>query len=105
MPWARKGLVLNTGNRKHLLELDRYREHGFNIFGPTAKSAELEIKRGIGMEAMAEAGIEVPPYQIFNSLAEAERFARKSDRAWVHKPMGDEEDKSLTYVAKDPADL
>jgi phosphoribosylamine--glycine ligase len=106
MAWAKDGLILVTANNRYITELDRYREFGFkNIFGPTVASSRLEIMRSAGMEAMQAIGIDVPPYQTFDSLDAAEAFARKSDRAWVFKPMGDEEDKSLTYVSKDPADL
>lgn len=105
MPWARDGLIVVTGNFVHMHTLDRYREMGYRVFGPTAASARLEIERGAGMEAMKAVGIEVPPYQMFDGLEAARDFARKSDRAWVFKPTGDEGDKSLTYVSKDPADL
>lgn len=106
MIWAKDGLILVTGNNRFIHELERWRELGYkNIFGPTVASARLEIVRSAGMEAMQSIGIEVPPYQTFGSLQDAEAFARKSDRAWVAKPMGDEEDKSLTYVSKDAADL
>lgn len=105
MPWAKDGLIVVTGNFVHLHELDRFREHGYKVFGPSAASARLEIERSAGMDAMQAVGIEVPPYQTFDSLEAAEAFARKSDRAWVHKPMGDEGDKSLTYVSRDPADM
>lgn len=106
MVWAKDGLILLTANNRYVTELERWREIGYkNIFGPTVASARLEIVRGAGMEAMQSIGIDVPPYQTFDGLGAAEAFARKSDRAWVVKPMGDEEDKSLTYVSKDPADL
>lgn len=106
MPWAKDGLVLLTANNRYVVELDRYREFGYrNIFAPTAASARLEIIRSAGMEAMQAIGHEVPPYQTFDSLAAAEEFARKSDRAWVHKPLGSEEDKSLTYVSRDQGDM
>ena len=105
MKWARDGLILTTGNFKFLHELDRYRDLGFKIFSPTVKSAALEIQRSVGLEAMKAAGIDVPPYQVFKSLEDAERFARKSDKAWVFKTMGDESDKSLSYVSSDPADM
>lgn len=87
------------------MELERYRDFGFKIFGPTPASARLEIDRSAGMELLQAHGIDMPPYETFDSLEEAEKFARKSDRAWVAKPMGDEADKSLTYVSSDPADL
>ncbi|HXJ61905.1 MAG TPA: phosphoribosylglycinamide synthetase C domain-containing protein [Verrucomicrobiae bacterium] len=47
----------------------------------------------------------LPPYQVFNSLDEVEAFALKTDRAWVFKPCGSEEDKSATFMSKDAADL
>lgn len=105
MPWAREGLILISGNFKYMNELDRYREFGYRIFGPTNKSADLEIKRSVGLEAMRAAGIDIPPYKEFKSLEEAEAFARKSDDCWVFKTMGDEADKSLSYVSCDPADM
>ena len=105
MPWAKDGLIITSGNWKHLAELDRYREHGYKIFAPTVKSAALEINRSLGMESMKAAGIDIPPYHQFNSLAEAEAFQRKSDQAYVFKTMGDNEDKSLSFVAKDPSEM
>lgn len=106
MPWAKDGLIVTTGNWKLTAELDRFRDLGFNIFGPTKASADLEIVRETGLEAMKAAGIEVPRYETFPSLEAAEKFARKHDDCcWVHKPMGSEEDKSLTYVGSDPADM
>lgn len=106
MGWAKDGLVLLTANNRYVAELDRFREFGHkNIFGPTCASARLEIVRSAGMDAIQSIGLDIPAYKTFGSLQDAEAFARKSDRAWVFKPMGDEEDKSLTYVSKDPADL
>ena len=106
MVWAKDGLIFNTANNRYLWELDRYRtDFGYKIFSPTVASARLEIDRAAGMEAMAAIGIDVPPYQTFDSLEATEAFTRKSDRAWVFKPLGSETDKSLTYVSKDPADL
>lgn len=106
MAWAKDGLIWCSGNFRYLHELDRYRtDFGYKVFAPTVASARLEIERSAGMEAMRAAGMDLPPYQIFDGLAETEAFARKSDRAWVFKPMGDTDDKALTYVGKDPADL
>lgn len=105
MSWARDGLVLTTGNCKFTRELDRYKEMGWPIFGPTYKSAQLEIERGIGMEALKAAGIDVPHYETFDSLQSAMKFARKSDKCWVFKPLGSTDDKSLTFVSCDPAEM
>lgn len=107
MAWAKEGLVWCSGNTPFLHELDRFRsDFGFdNIFAPSVQSARLEIERGFGMEAMKAAGMQLAPYEMFDSLEDAEKFARKSDRAWVFKPLGDTADKAMTYVARDPADL
>jgi phosphoribosylamine--glycine ligase len=86
-------------------ELDAAREHGYKIFGPTVKSAQLEINREAGMKAMQAVGIELPPYEMFNSLEDAEAFARKQQDGYVFKTMGDEDDKSLSFVASDPAEM
>jgi len=105
MAWVKGGLVITTGNARWMTEMDRFRDFGFDIFGPTARSAELEINRQAGMEAMQAVGIEVPAYQSCNSLEEAEKLARKSPDPMVFKTLGSEDDKSLTYVADDPADM
>ncbi len=105
MPWAKDGLIITSGNFVHIAELDRFRDLGYKIFGPTLKSSELEINRSAGMEAMKAAGIDVPPYHMFDSLEDAEKFARKSDECWVFKTMGDEADKSLSFVSCDPAEM
>lgn len=105
MAWARDGLILNTGNCAFLADIDRYREFGFKIFSPTRRSAALEIDRKTGMDAMEAAGIRLAPYQMFDSLEDAEKAARRSDKAYVFKTMGDENDKSMTFVSHDPAEM
>jgi phosphoribosylamine---glycine ligase len=106
MVWAKSGLVINLYNdQKITAELDKYRAFGFPVFGPTSKSAELEINRGKGMKCIEDHGIEVPKYHSFPTLDAALAFAWKADQPYVFKTLGDEEDKSLSYVASDPADL
>jgi phosphoribosylamine--glycine ligase len=107
MPWAREGLILNMANNRYLWELDRYRQDfGYtNIFAPTVASARLEIDRKAGMDLIEAIGLDLPEYHTFNSLEEAEAFARKSSDTFVFKPAGDCDDKSLTYVSHDPADM
>ena len=105
MSWVKDGIVICTGNFRYLHELDRFRDFGFNIFAPTVSSAHLEINRAAGMDAMRSLGIELPPFQTYASLEEAEKAARKSSEPLVFKTMGDEDDKSLSYVSSDPADM
>jgi phosphoribosylamine--glycine ligase len=102
---CRDGLILVTGNFKYMAELDRFRELGFKIFGPTAASAKLEIDREAGMQAMKKAGVKVAPYKMFANAKEALDYAWKASEPMVAKPMGSEADKAMTYVACDPADL
>jgi phosphoribosylamine-glycine ligase len=47
----------------------------------------------------------VPDYHTFPTLEAALAFAWKAQDPYVLKSLGNEEDKSLTYVAHDPADL
>lgn len=106
MKWAKDGIILNLFNdRKITAELDKWRSFGFPVFGPTTKSAALEINRGLGMSYFEKFGFEVPAYHTFPTIDAALSFAWKAQDPYVLKPMGDDADKSLTYVASDPADL
>jgi len=101
--WA--DLVLPTGNADFLERLDFFKKKGAHIFGPSVASAELEIDRGKGMEFMEAHGIKLAPYETFNNLNEAIKHLQKTAGRFVFKTMGDEEDKSMTYVSKSSADL
>lgn len=105
MSWAKQGLVINLFNTEVTKELERYRGYGFSIFGPSVKSADLEIKRAKGMQALTKAGVQVPSYETYNSLEQALKAAGKSQDRQVFKTLGDEEDKSLSYVASSPEDM
>jgi len=101
--WA--DLIWMTTNDDYLPRLDFFRKQGAKVFGPSAKSAELEVKRGLGMKFLEDHGIEVPEYQQFATLADAEKHVWKTEERYVFKTLGDNEDKSLSYCAKSPADL
>ena len=101
--WA--DLVVMTGNDEYLPKLDAIRAKGVAVYAPTMKSAALEIKRESGMKVFERAGIEVPPYKTFKSLDEAEAHVRKHPDRYVFKTLGSEEDKSLSYCGKSPADM
>jgi len=105
MKWAKDGLIWVSSNANFLKELDDWKKHGYPVFAPSFESASLEIQRSKGMKLLESMGLLIPTYHTFASLKEAENFARKSDQAYVFKTMGDNEDKSLSYVAKTPADL
>lgn len=106
LPWARGGLIINLFNEPGITkELDKYREFGFPIFGPSIKSANLEINRAAGMKFMKKHGLEVPEYESFTSLEEALKYAMDCEESMVFKTLGSEEDKSLSYVGANPADM
>jgi len=105
MKWAKDGLIIMTANCKYLDEMDRWRAHGYPVFGPTKASAKLEIDRALGMQIMKMHDMIIPEYDTFNSLQEALTYARSADEPCVFKTLGDESDKSLTFVPKDPAQL
>ena len=101
--WA--DLIFATGNCDFVARLETFGKRGFPYYGPSVASADLEIKRGVGMAFLQKHGIEVPPHQTFKTLGEAERFVWKNERRWVFKTLGDCEDKSLSYCSKSPADM
>lgn len=101
--WA--DLVWCTGNDDFMERLDAYRAKGVKFFGPSAASAKLEVNRESGMKFFEKHGIECPAYKTFNSLDEALAYQMKSEDRHVFKTLGDEEDKSLSYVGKTPADM
>ena len=101
--WA--DLIVPTGNHAFMPKLDSLKKMGMPIFGPSVKSTALEVKRAKGMEFFEEHGIKVPAYQQFPTLAAAEAHVRKTGERFVFKTLGDEEDKSLSYVGKNAADM
>ena len=103
MRWA--DLVLLMGNDRWMLEMDRWRALGCRIIGGNAESAAWEIDRDKGMAVFKKAGIALPPYRSFTDYDAAIAYVKKQDRAFVSKPSGSCDDKSLSYVAKSPGDL
>ena len=101
--WA--DLIWCSSNDDYLPKLDALRKNGVKVFAPSAQSAALEIKRAVGMKFFEHHEIAVPQYKQFDSLADAEAHVRKSEKRYVFKTLGDNEDKSLSYVSKTPADM
>lgn len=101
--WA--DVVVLTSNTKFLTQLEPYRREGVRIVGPTPETAAWELDRNKGMRVFEEHGIELPPYREFSDYDKAIAYVKKEERPFVSKPCGDEPDKSLSYVAKSPADL
>ena len=106
-PWLHWcDLLVYADNVLYLRELDTWRAANPKkpVVGASQQAAEWELDREVGMEVLRKHGIEVPPYKIFNSYDKAIAYVKKENRRFVSKPSGDA-DKSLSYVAKSPADL
>ena len=98
-------LIVPTGNHQYIEKLDMLRKAGKNVFGPSTKSAALEIQRADGMKFFEDHGIECPPWKQFPTLQTAEAHVRKTGERFVFKTLGDSDDKSLSYVGKSAADM
>lgn len=101
--WA--DLIFPTTNTKFMPRLDAMKKAGMPVFGPSLESASLEIDRAAGMKFFEKHGIECVPYKTFPTMVAAEQHVRKTEERYVFKTLGSEEDKSLTYVSKSPADM
>ncbi len=101
--WA--DLIISTSNDKYVERLAAFKKQGFPVFGPSPESAKLEISRADGMKLLEKVGIEIAPYEIFKNMDQAKAHVEKTEERFVFKTLGDNEDKSLTYVSKSPADL
>lgn len=101
--WA--DLIFCTSNDDYIERLEFFKKKGFPVFAPSVASTKLEVSRTTGMKLLEKVGIECVPYKTFKTMAEAERHVLKTEERFVFKTLGDNEDKSLTYVSKSPADL
>jgi phosphoribosylamine--glycine ligase len=103
--WA--DIIILADNTKYLREIDALRKGsaGAKVVGATVESAAWELDRKTGQETFKRGGIAVPPYREFSDYDAAIAYVKRENRAFVSKPSYDEPDKSLSYVAKSPADL
>lgn len=101
--WA--DLIFVTGNDKYIDRLEYFRKQGKRVYAPSVASAKLEIDRASGMKFLEDHGIECPEYKTFPTLDAAMAYQMKSSERHVFKTLGSEEDKSLSYVGKSPADM
>lgn len=102
---SKMDLILCTENGSLLPQLERFRRQGVAVYAPTQAVADLEIKRGLGLKFFEKHGLPVPEYETFKSIKEAEKYVLKNPEAYAFKTMGDNEDKSLSYVSKTPEQM
>lgn len=102
MKWA--DLIFCTDNTFYIHPLERYRDEGYPIFGPSIDTNKWEQDRGHGASIMEKCGIPTIPSTTFSNYDEAIAHVIKNSKRYVSKPIGDG-DKSLSYVSKSAADL
>lgn len=102
MNWA--DLIFCTDNTYYIHQLERYRDKGYPIIGPSVDTNRWEQDRQHGAKIFTQAGIPVIPSTEFTSYDEAIAFVIKNNKRYVSKPLGDG-DKALSYVSKSAADM
>lgn len=106
IPYCRGAdLVTCTENGKYLDKLEMLRKRGINVYAPSQAVADLEINREKGLKLFEQFDLPVPEYKAFNSLKEAEKHVWGNPERYVFKTMGDNDDKSLSYVSKSPEQM
>lgn len=100
--WA--DMIYLADNGKYLPQMDKLRDTGKLIFGPTAKSAKWELDRQFGQDIFEKCGIDIIPSQSFTSYDNAIAYVKKHGGRLVCKPNG-EAAKELSYVSKSPEDM
>lgn len=103
MKWA--DLIVLTYNSKYTAAMEEYFVKGFPIIGANAKAAQLELDREVGVALLDSCGVKTIPFETFSDYKVAEAYVRETNKTYVSKPWGGNPDKSLSYVAKSPADL
>lgn len=105
--WEPYDLVLFDGNLDGALA-DSVRVQTPTL-GCSSLSCRLEDDRLFGLEVMSASGIDVPPYEMFDSPERARAFLSVHPDRYVYKPSqppGQKElDSSVTYVAHSPSDM
>lgn len=79
---------------------------GIPVIGDGDLASELEDNRLFGIEIMEQCDINVPDYERFNDISAAKQFVRRTNKRYVFKPFGgQEQDTATTYVSKSAEDL
>lgn len=90
-----------TGNGK---DADYAREKVPTI-GDSELADKLEEDRLFGLDFMTRCGLLVAPYEAFDNPADGIRHIKKRNKRMVFKPIGEQDDKSTTYVSRSPEDM
>ena len=81
MNWA--DLIFCTDNTFYIHSLERYRDQGYPIFGPSIQTNRWEQDREYGSNILVKAGIEEIPSQKFNNYDDAIAYVLKHPKRYV----------------------
>src|SRR5271163_3625650 len=73
--------------------------------GDSMLADRLEEDRIFALEFMQKCGISVSPWEKFTNPADAIRYIKQRNTRQVFKPIGEQADKSTTYVSKSAEDM
>lgn len=102
MNWA--DLIFCTDNDKYIHALERFRDQGYPIFGPSIDTTRWEQDREVGAMAHTRCAVDCIPMEKFDNYDKAIAHVISNPVRYVSKPLGDGE-KSLSYVSKSAADM
>ena len=91
----------STGQGKLADELNRT----IPTIGDSSFADKLEEDRLFALEFMEQCGIAVPPWESFDNPSEAIRYIKKQNTRQVFKPIGEQADKSTSYVSSSAEDM
>ena len=73
--------------------------------GGSVLADKLEEDRLFALDFMTRCGLQVAPYEAFENPADGIRYIKKRNKRLVFKPIGEQDDKSTTYVSKSAEDM
>ena len=73
--------------------------------GDSVLADTLENDRLFALDFMTRCGLQVAPYEAFDNPADAIRLIKKTKKRYCFKPIGEQDDKSTTYVSCSADDM
>jgi phosphoribosylamine--glycine ligase len=73
--------------------------------GDSTLADTLENDRVFALDFMQKCGLQVAPWEQFSDPADAIRFIKQRKTRLVFKPVGEQDDKSTTYVSRSAEDM
>ena len=73
--------------------------------GDSVLADRLEEDRVAALEFMQRCGLQVAPWEAFDDPSDGIRHIKRRNRRLVFKPVGEQDDKSTTYVSKSAEDM